>query len=1047
MTIDWTKTRSCLLALTVLGTGMLVGVSRAAGQTYDAKLWSGLKYRSIGPIRGGRVTAVTGVAQQPYTFYMGSTGGGVWKTTDAGHTFVNVSDAFFKVASIGAVTVAPSDPNIVYVGTGSSKIRSNVSIGHGMYKSTDAGKTWSYLGLYDTGQIATVRVDATNPDIVYVAAQGDPFKTNAERGVYKTVDGGKTWKLVFHLSDTAGAADLEIQPGHPNVLFACMWHALRTPWTIISGGEEGGIYKSTDAGATWTKLGGGLPTGLIGRSNVAISEASPDRLYALIEAKPGQGLYRSDDAGATWALVNGKTEISTRPFYYDTLGADPNNADVLWLGDETWFKSTDAGKNFKRMPIPHGDNHDIWINPKNSLYMIQGDDGGATVSLDGGITWTPQNNQPTAEIYQVYVDNQYPYRVYGAQQDNTTVIVPSLPLGDGQDFRDGPGCETGPIIPDTKDPNIVYGGCKGQFSRENINTRDEERYWIGAESLYGNAGSDLMYRFQRVAPMEVSPHTPHTVYYGSQYLHRSYDGGVTWQKISPDLTAHPAGTQGASGEPITRDATGEEIYSVIYAIRESPLEKGVIWTGSNDGLIYVTRDDGKTWTNVTPKGLPPGGRVQNLEPSPHKAGTAYAAIYRFLDGGDFAPYIYATEDYGKSWKLLTDGTNGIARDNPTRVVREDPDRVGLLYAGTEFGMFVSFDQGAHWQPFQLNLPITPITDIKVTHTDLQVATQGRSFYILDDITPLHQIKAASAGEPMLFAPREAVRTPGGFGGGGDAIAHYPPSPSYPRPGALIDYYLPADATGNITLEILDASGKHIKTFSSEAPPVRGRGEEGAASGDEESDDAPRRAVPVVLDKTAGMHRFTWDLRYPGPWTSVATPESGNGPAAVPGRYRVKLTAGTFTATQPFMVVEDPRITADGVTTANLQEQFDQTMRARDLVSEVNKSVSRVRQARTKLSGDADKLARLNEVASHLITPPIRYSKPELQTHITYLYSMTNATDQRIGRDAFERYDVLKKRLDELNGQLQTILGAQFADLGTMSFPGNVGITVADDDEQ
>ncbi len=1004
----------------------------------------------VGPIRGGRVTAVTGVAQQPYTFYMGSTGGGVWKTTDAGHSFVNVSDGFFAVASIGAVAVAPSDPNVVYVGTGSSKIRSNVSIGRGMYKSSDAGKTWSFLGLPNTGQIATVRVDPTNPDIVYVAAQGNPFRANPERGVYKTTDGGKTWEQVLHISDTAGAADLELQPGHPNVLFACLWHALRTPWTIISGAQEGGIYKSIDSGAHWTKLGGGLPAGLFGRSNVAVSNASPDRLYALVEAKPGQGLYRSDDAGATWALINHSTEITTRPFYYTTLGADPNNPDTVWLGDETWFKSSDAGKSFQRMPIPHGDNHDIWINPTNSLYMIQGDDGGATVSLDGGKTWTPQNNQPTAEIYQVYVDNQYPYRIYGAQQDNTAVIVPSLPLSNAQDFRDGPGCETGPIIPDTTDPTIVYGGCKGQWTKLNINTRNEKRYWIGAQSLYGNAGSEEVYRFQRVAPMESSPNYPHVEYYGSQFLHRTRDGGVTWERISPDLTAHPPGTQGASGEPITRDATGEEIYSVLYSIRESPVQKGLIWTGSNDGPIYVTRDDGKHWENVTPKGVPPGCRVQNLEPSPHSGATAYAAIYCFLNGGDFAPYIFRTGDYGKSWKLLTDGRNGIPKDTPTRVVREDPDRPGLLYAGTEFGMYISFDDGAQWQPFQLNLPVTPVTDIKVTHKDLQLSTQGRSFYILDDITPLHQVKAGSERQPLLFKPREAVRTPGGGGGGGDAIAHYPPSPSYPRPGALIDYYLPADAAQDITLEILDAKGAHIKTFTSAQaprPPRVATDEPTAGDEDPEASPARGRGVVIPLEKTAGMHRFTWDLRYPGPWASVTSPEGPNGPMAVPGTYMVKLTVGAYTSTQPFTLIEDPRITADGVTTADLREQFDHNMKVRDLVSEANKSVARIRQARTKLTADPDKLAKLNDVASHMITPAIRYSKPELQTHVTYLYSMTNSTDQKIGRDAVERYDVLKAELENRNRELLAILGPLFADLGRPGFPGDVSVTVGDDDDQ
>jgi len=1015
------------------------GQSSGAAPALDPKLWSGLQYRNVGPIRGGRVTAVGGVEQQPYTFYMGSTGGGVWKTTDAGHSFVNISDGQIAVGSIGAVTVAPSDPNVIYVGTGSSKIRSNISIGNGMYKSTDAGKTWQHIGLENAGQIATVRVDPTHPEIVYVAAQGNPFKANPERGVYKSIDGGKSWTLAFHLSDTAGAADLEIQPGHPNVLFACLWHALRQPWTIISGAEEGGIYKSTDSGATWTKLGGGLPTGLFGRANVAVTNANPDRLYAIIEAKPGQGLYRSEDAGATWTLINKDNAISTRGFYYSTLAGDPNNADNLWLGDETWFKSSDAGKSFKRMPIPHGDNHDLWINPKNSLYMIQGDDGGATVSLDGGITWTPQLNQPTAEIYQVYVDNQYPYRLYGAQQDNTTVIVPSLPLSDAQDFREGPGCETGPIIPDTENPNIVYGGCKGQWSVLNVNTRNEKRYWVGAQSLYGNAGSDQIYRFQRVAPMEVSPNYPHVAYYGSQFLHRTKDGGVTWEKISPDLTAHPEGTQGASGEPITRDATGEEIYSTLYAIKESAAKKGIIWTGSNDGLIFVTQDDGKSWTNVTPKDLPPGGRVQNIDTDPHRPGAAYVAIYRFLNGGDFTPYMYRTEDFGKTWTLIT---NGIGKAEPTRVVRVDPDRPGLLYAGTEYGMYISFDNGDHWQSFQLNMPATPVTDLKVTHEDLQISTQGRSFYILDDITPLHELSAKLAGETHLFKPRVAIRTVAP-GGGGDAITHYPPAPAYPRPGALIDYYLPTDATADISLEFLDSTGKHIKTFSSAAPaPTRSEDEPPA---DDEGGFRRNRPVPR-LDKTAGLHRFTWDLRYPGPWVSVSSPESANGPTAVPGTYSVKLTAGPYTSTQTFTIKEDPRITADGVTTADLQAQFNQNIKARDLVSEVNKAVARVRVARTKLASDPDKLAKLNEVASHLITPAIRYSKPELQTHITYLFSMTNETDQKPGRDAFERYDVLKKELDQRNVELKTILGDQFANLGTSLFPGDVSVKVADDDD-
>jgi photosystem II stability/assembly factor-like uncharacterized protein len=580
-------------------------------------------------------------------------------------------------------------------------------------------------------------------------------------------------------------------------------------------------------------------------------------------------------------------------------------------------------------------------------------------------------------------------------------------------------------MPDPFNPENVYGSCKGQFSRQDMNTNDEEQYWVGAESLYGNGGSDLTYRFQRVSPMEVSPHTPNEVFYGSQYLHRSPDGGVTWGRISPDLTAHPPGTQGASGEPITRDATGEEIYSTLYSIRESPLRKGLIWTGSNDGLVYVTRDGGKTWRNVTPKDLAPGGRVQNIEPSPHREGTAYVAIYRYLLG-DFAPYIYRTDNYGKTWMRLTDGTNGIAKDEPTRVVREDPDRAGLLYAGTEFGMYVSFDNGAHWQSFQLNLPVTPVTDIKVAHRDLVLSTQGRSFWILDDLTPLHQLNAKIAGaQAFLFAPRKAVRTPAR--GGIPGLGRNGPSPEYPRPGAMIDYYLASEPDSDIKLEVLDGAGRVVRTFSSAAAEHAraGRGE----AGEEEEEGGFRfRGAPVRLDKSAGMHRFTWDLRYPGPWQSASHPEGPNGPVAVPGAYSMRLTVGSWTGTQPLTIIEDPRIVKAGVTTADLREQFEHNMRVRDLVSEVDTMVARVREARKSLhdasGADAEKLAKLNELASHLITPPIRYSKPELQTQITYLYGMTNRDDEKIGRDAIVRYAALRKELDQRSAELNQILGPE-----------------------
>ena len=988
----------------------------------DAKQWAGLHYREAGPVRGGRVTAVTGVPSQPMTFYMGGVGGGVWKTTDAGHTWLPMTDGQLPVGPVGAVEVAQTNPNIVYAGTGSSKIRSNISIGRGMYKSTDAGKTWSFVGLRDVGQIATIRVNPGNADEVFVAASGNPFIANKERGLWRTRDGGKTWKQVLFLTADLGAADVELQPGHPNVVFACMWHGLRKPWSIVSGSNDGGIYKSTDSGETWKKLSEGLPHDLFGRSNVAISNAAPDRIYALIEAKPGSGLYRSDDAGAHWTLVNDSARIITRPFYYDTIGVDPNNADAIWVGDESWMKSVDAGKTFKNMPEPHGDNHDVWINPLNSQYMIEGNDGGAIVSLDGGATWSSENNQPTAEIYQVAIDDQFPYRIYGAQQDNTTVIVPSLPLGDGLEFREGPGCETGPIIPKMGDPNIVWGGCKGQFSRLNIKSNNnEQRYWIGGESLYGNEPPALTFRFQRVAPMETSPFDANTVYYGSQYVHRTHDGGVTWEPISPDLTAKPAGTQYGSGEPITRDATGEEMYSVIYSIRESPLKRGVIWTGSNDGLVYVTQNDGKSWTNVTPTGMEVGGRVQNIEPGRYKPGTAYVAMYRYLLG-DFAPYIFRTDDYGKSWTRLTDGRNGIAADEPTRVVREDPDRPGLLYAGTEFGMYLSFDRGSTWKPFQLNLPHVAVTDIKLAHGDLILSTQGRGFYVLDNLSVLHQLPSTGAANAnTLYKPATAIRIPAnGDNGRG------PEGAQYPLTGAQIDYYLASDAAEPLTLNVLDPAGHVVRSFSSVPPPPRAARGEGEGGGGDEEEGRFRQVWPTVLEKTAGMHRFIWDLRYSGAWMSAAQPQAANGPVAAPGNYTVELSSGNWTEKQPLTIAEDPRVTADGVTSADLTAQSEFQLKALALLSDVNHAVARVRATQTKIKADktedSDQARQLKAIADKLITPAIRYSQPALQTHVAYLYSEDNRTDQKVGRDAIVRYEALRKQVDSVVAELNRVLG-------------------------
>src|SRR5688572_30118347 len=980
-------------------------------QTPDPKLYEGLRYRLVGPSRGGRVTTVTGVPSQPRTFYMGVASGGLFRTTDNGATWIPITDGKVPLGSTGCVAVADSDPNVIYLGTGSDGVRSNVSTGRGVYKSIDAGQTWKFIGLYNAGQIGAVRIHPKNPDIVWVSAGGDIFKPNSDRGVFKTTDGGQTWRKVLFISDTVGAMDVELQPGNPNVVYAWMSRLERKPWTIISGSREGGFYKSTDGGETFRKIATGLPSELIGKGNLAVTAANPNRVYALIEAKPGGGFYRSEDAGQTWALINPQGSLIQRPFYYTTLGADHSNADVVYAGAEGFFKSTDGGKTFTVLRTPHGDNHDIWINPNDNQIMVQANDGGANVSVDGGRTWSSQMNQPTAEIYGVWVDNQFPYKLYGAQQDNSTLIISSqADPSSTVDWRTGPGCETGPIMPHPKDPNIVYGSCKGQYGVMNLKSGQEKNYWVGAQSLYGNPASDLILRFQRVSPMATSPHDPDVLYYGSQHVHRTRDKGVTWERISPDLTAKPVCCQGISGEPITRDITGEEFYSTLYAITESPLEKGVIWTGANDGPFHITRDNGKSWANITPKDLPPGGRVQFIEASPHRKGSAYFAVYRWLLG-DYEPYIYRTDDYGQTWRRLTNGKNGIPADWPTRVVREDPDRAGLLYAGTEFGMFISFDNGITWQSFQLNLPNVPITDIKVHRKNLIVSTQGRAFWIIDNLTSLHQLTSQiRTSEFHVFKPRDGYRTRVG-----------PTSL-----GPMIEYYLrsvPAATPRGVVIEILDTTGNVLNSYSSETPVLRPRpgsggpampgvGGAGPESQPPDPDAAPVRrfTAPPRVTKVAGLNRFVWDVR------------NQSGVTLPPGRYQARIKLGGAVFTEPFNVMIDPRVAADGVTQADLQEQFEHNMRMRELVSSVNQLVTRVREARNRSGITTDTADRLAVIAAKLLTEPVRYGKPGLQAHITYLAGMTANVDQKIGRDAIERYEVLKKELDAIRNEVDQLIG-------------------------
>ncbi len=984
----------------------------AAAATYDTSMYAGLRYRMVGPFRGGRVTTVSGVASEPHTFYFGSTGGGIWKTTDAGSSWRNISDGYLAATSMGAIRVAPSDPNIIYAATGSDGLRSNVSTGLGIYKSTDAGVTWRFVGLRDAGQTGAVEIHPTNPQIAFVSVIGNAFRPSPTRGLYRTRDGGANWERVLYVSDSTGSVDVEFNPADPNELYATMWRAERKPWTIISGANEGGVYKSTDGGTTWRKLSKGLPQGLFGKADLAVSAADPNRVYALIEAPGAEGgLYRSDDRGETWTQTSNQPGIVNRPFYYINVDSDPSDADRVFIGAEGFWASTDGGRTFRTRPTPHGDNHDLWINPNDPNIWIQANDGGVNVTLDNGRTWSTQYNQPTAEIYQVAADNRYPYRLYGAQQDNSTLMLPSLPLAAArpddwmQQWRATAGCETGPVVPHPTNHDIVYGACKGQFSRLNTNTGQESNYWVGAQYLYGFNPAELKYRFQRIAPIEISPFDEKVIYHGSQFVHRTTDEGVTWEVISPDLTANDPRGHEVSGKPITIDVTGEEYYATLYVIRESPRERGVIWAGANDGPIHVTRDNGKTWTKVTPAGLPGGGRVQSIEPSPHQDGKAYATVLQYLLG-DFRPYVYRTTDYGKSWTKIT---NGIRDDEPTRVIREDPVRPGLLYLGTEFGIYVSFDDGANWQSFQLNLPVTPVMDMILHDGDLALATQGRGFYILDDLAPLRQLgDSVARDKPWFFTPSRAVRTRYPVTMGSDQQPEYPPI------GAYLDYYLPSAATAPLVMEILDGSGSVVYTARSDAGAGGGAGAPGQGM---------RRPVPgagspwSALDGSAGMHRYVWDL-------SVADPAGGRGrgPLVTPGSYQARLTMGSWSQTRPVEVVLDPRLVADGLTNAMLADQLALSLKVRDALAEANRTLAEVRAAEKQATAGSSQAARLKALEARLATEPVRYSTPMLVDQMNYLYRMITAADQQLGRDASVRFAELRAELDSIQAGLRQVTG-------------------------
>ncbi len=913
--------RRRLLTITCFGIFASIPISSEAqtpgSETVNPALFSGMKWRMVGPYRGGRSTAVTGVPGSPNLFYMGTTGGGVWKSDDAGQSWSNITDGFFG-GSIGSVAVAPSDPNVIYVGQGSHDIRGNTSSGRGVWRSTDGGRTWTFLGLREAGQVGRIRVHPNDPDVVFVAALGHPFGKNPERGIFRSSDGGATWAHVLALNDSTGASDLAMNPANPRELYAGMWRGERKPWALISGAPEGGVYKSTNGGDSWQKLEGGLPTGLVGKVGITVSPADPNRVWAIIEAEPAGGVYRSDDAGKTWKRTNSENKLRQRAWYYTHVRADPQDPNTVYGLNTGLYRSIDAGVTFESIQVPHGDIHDLWINPNDPDRMVVGDDGGAQVTVNGGRSWTQYQNQPTAELYDVVVDNGFPYRLYAGQQDNTTISLPawtnSNTLHAKQHWYSVGGCETGPVALHPDHPELSFAGCYGgvidRFERDKDQIRNVVIY---PQMQLGEAGKNLRYRFQWVSPMAVSPQDPNVVYHGSQHVHRSTDRGMSWETISPDLTTNTPAHQEFSGGPINHDITGVEIFNTVFSIAPSPHSPDVIWAGSDDGRVHVTRDYGATWNDVTPRGMPALGTVDEIDVSRHSAGRALVAVQRYrLD--DFAPYVFRTTDYGRSWDLLTNGQNGIPADYPVRTVREDPVRAGLLYAGTEWGTFVSFDDGRNWQALQLNLPVTPVTGMRVAHDDLIVSTQGRSFWILDDVTPLRQSSADLASAPAhLFKPRDGYRV--NSGGGGDGIGgQFSPEP---LPGnVLVNYYLQAVPTTEVVLRIEDSAGRTVREFTSDS--ARADTTHGVAR----------------IKPEPGMNRLPWDGTYAGlnpPDSTIAWGYTG-GVRAPPGNYGVTLAAAGMDMRESFEYRKDPRLPE--VTQADFDEQFRLATTIRDTINDV-----------------------------------------------------------------------------------------------------------------
>jgi len=952
--------RRAVLAGAALATLMAATAlpAQSAYAPYDSSAFAALMWRQIGPFRGGRSATVAGSESRPYEYYLGTTGGGVFKTTDGGETWLPVTDKYFG-GTIGAIAVSASNPDVVYVGTGEYDIRGNVSHGDGMFKSTNAGKTWTFAGLPDSRQISRVRVDPRDPNTVYAAVLGHVWAPDSARGIYKSTDGGAHWRRTLFRNDSTGATELVIDPSNPNVLYAALWQSGRTPWLLVSGGEGSGIFKSTDAGEHWTEItrAPGLPKGLIGNVGIAVSPAAPNRVWALVEADSG-GVFRSEDGGATWTRTNEERKLRQRAWYFTRIFADPKDSNRVYVLNVHAYRSDDGGKTFEHTIVtPATDNHDLWIAPDDPQRMIEANDEGASVSINGGKSWLPQA-QPTGQFYHVETTNDFPYNVCGAQQDAGTLCGPSRKSGGidiGSWYTVGGG-ESGYIAVRPDSTDVVYAGSYGgRLTR--VNTRTMQRRTVSPwpDNPMGYSAGEIKYRFQWTFPIAMSPHDPNTVYAAAQVLFRSRDNGSHWQVISPDLTRHDPRTLGPSGGPITKDQTSIEYYGTIFAVAESPVAAGEIWTGSDDGQIHLTRDGGAHWADVTPK-MPEWMRISIIEPSHRDAGTAYVAANRYqMD--DMHPYLYRTTDYGKHWTLIV---SGIPDTEFTRVIREDPARRGLLYAGTERGVWVSFDDGGHWQSLRRNLPLVPVHDLAVKDGDLVAATHGRGFWILDDISPLRQITADIAShDAWLFAPRPVYRAT--FGGGASNGAGHgagPPRAANPPSGALVYYWLDS-AHKPVTLDFLDARGKVIRTFHSKPDSAKdstskesrkdsttAKGD--SSSNDEETSELPVRKEPRVPNK-AGLNRFAWNLRYPDPvsfkgmvlWAGLPV-----GARVLPGTYSVRLTVDGHSETQRFVVRADPRSHA---TAADLDAQYTLLTRVNDTLSAANNAVRTIRNVRAQLA--------------------------------------------------------------------------------------------------